>query len=98
MDEDGGRVPSDSVSGCGAYWAGRVLCGYGLQFGADGEPVVVPGAPGRSSPCDLPGRLGGSSTLCDDSDNPTYISNEPRVGYRMPTRDGERVEEPKRDG
>ena len=30
--------------------------------------------------------------LGDDSDNPTYIFNEPRVGYRMP--EGEMDEEP----
>ena len=42
VDEDGGWLPPDSVSRCGAYWAGRVLCGYGLQPGADGEPVVEP--------------------------------------------------------
>ena len=56
MDEDGGRLPPDSVSRCGAYWAGRVLCGYGLQPGADGEPTIVPGAPGRSVGVTCPGR------------------------------------------
>ena len=56
VDEDGGRVPPDSVSRCGAYWAGWILCGYGLQPGADGKPVVVPGAPGRSVGVTCPGR------------------------------------------
>ena len=50
------RVPPDSVSRCGAYWAGWILCGYGLQPGADGKPVVVPGAPGRSVGVTCPGR------------------------------------------
>ena len=35
---------------------GWILCGYGLQPGADGEPVVVPGAPGRSVGVTCPGR------------------------------------------
>ena len=40
VDEDDGGIPTHSVSRLGAYWPGRVLCGYGLQPGADGEPVV----------------------------------------------------------
>ena len=27
--------------------------------------------------------------LGDDADNPTYIFTEPRVGYRMPKREGQ---------
>ena len=39
------RFDSSQVERTGLGW---ILCGYGLQPGADGEPVVVPGAPGRS--------------------------------------------------
>ena len=49
------RTSPDSAR---ARRTGRVLRGYGLQPGADGEPVVVPGGPGRSVPCDLPGAAG----------------------------------------
>ena len=41
MDEDGGRVPAHAVSGCGAYWTGGILRGYGLQPGANDEAAIV---------------------------------------------------------
>ena len=48
VDEDGGRVRPNPVSGSGAYWAGWLLRSYRLQLGADGEPVVVSEDSGRS--------------------------------------------------
>ena len=83
VNEDGGRVPPNPISGCGAYWAGRVLCGYGLQPGADREPVVVPGAPRPFSPCDLPGAhcaqngLTGSPRPCESSPEPSAEAQNP---------------------
>ena len=56
MDEDGGRVPPNTVSGCGAYWAGGLLRSYRLQLGADGEPVVVSEDSGRSGRVTCRGR------------------------------------------
>ena len=54
MDEDGGRVSPYSRLACRAYWAVRVFCGYGLQPGEDGEPVVASGALGQLIPVALP--------------------------------------------
>ena len=56
LDEDGGRVPPNTVSGCGAYWAGGLLRSYRLQLGADGEPVVVSEDSGRSGRVTCRGR------------------------------------------
>ena len=59
MDEDGGRVLAHVISGCGAYWTGGILRGYGLQPGANNEPTIVSAdsvgsvgvtCPGRSVP------------------------------------------------
>ena len=48
VDEDCGRISADPVSGSGAHRAGRILGGHGLQPGADGQPAVATGGPGRS--------------------------------------------------
>ena len=56
MDEDGGRVPPNPVSGSGAYWTGGLLRSYRLQLGADGEPVVVSEDSGRSGRLTCRGR------------------------------------------
>ena len=41
VDEDSGRITEDTVPGSREDGAGWVLCGYGLQPGADGEPGGV---------------------------------------------------------
>ena len=56
VDEDGGRLPPNPVSGCGAYWAGGLLGSYRLQLGADVEPVVVSEDSGRSGRVTCRGR------------------------------------------
>ena len=42
MDEDGGRVPADPVSGAGPDWPGGALGGHGLQLGSDVNCWVRP--------------------------------------------------------
>ena len=55
VDEDCGRISADPVSGSGAHQAGRILRGHGLQPGADGQPAVTTGGPGRSVGVTCPG-------------------------------------------
>ena len=89
VDEDGGRVPPNPVSGCGAYWAGWLLRRYRLQLGADGEPVVVSEDSGRS------GRVTCRGAVCPSGlTGPTSLPNLPRnrpPEYEIPLRSHQNV-------